>query len=139
MIFTSHARQTQRIGRDFERAFERVAVVGGDDRLEALLLGRQLVEIGAFLGIGGVHRIELRLRVGDMRHAFLDAFAHGLFRIELRFLREIADLDARLRPRLAVVLGIDAGHDAQHGRFARTIHAEQADLGAGEKATARCP
>src|SRR5690606_41186961 len=38
-------------------------------------------------------------RVGD---ALLDGLPHGLLRIELRLLREVTDLDARLRARLAV-------------------------------------
>ena len=80
-------RQAQRIGGDFERALERVRVAGGEDRLQALLLGRELVEIGAFLGIGRVDGFELGLRLENLADAFLDALAHGLFRIELRFLR----------------------------------------------------
>jgi hypothetical protein len=33
----------------------------------------------------------------------------------------------------AVVFLVHAGHDAQHGRFAGAVEAEQADLGAGEE------
>ena len=66
-------RQAQRVGRDFERALERVRVARREDRLEALLLGRELVEIGAFLGIGRIDRFELGLRLEDLADAFLDA------------------------------------------------------------------
>ncbi len=72
-------RQAQGVGGDFERALERMAVVRGDDRLETLLLGGELVEIGAFLGIGGIDGIELLLRIGDVRHAFLDRLSRTVF------------------------------------------------------------
>ena len=95
------------------------AVARGEDRLEPLLLGGELVEIGAFLGIGRVDLLELLLRLEDLADAFLDALAHGFLRIELGLLREKADLDVGLRARLAVKFVVDAGHDAQDGRFAR--------------------
>jgi hypothetical protein len=41
--------------------------------------------------------------------------------IELRLLRQVADLDARLRARLAVEVGIHAGHDAQQARLAEPL------------------
>jgi len=63
----------------------------------------------------------------------LDLLAHGLGGVELRLLRQVADLDARLRARLAEDVGVHAGHDAQQRRLARAVQAEHADLGAGEE------
>src|SRR5690606_16224279 len=66
-------------------------------------------------------------------HAFLDRLAHGVLGVELGFLRQVADLDARLRARLTLEVGVDAGHDPQHGGLAGAVQAQQADLGAGEE------
>src|SRR5690606_8044756 len=74
-----------------------------------------------------------RLRLQDFADAFLDRLAHGLFRVQLRLLRQVADLDPRLRPRLADEIGVHAGHDLEHRRLARAAQAQQADLGAGEE------
>jgi hypothetical protein len=41
----------------------------------------------------------------------LDVAAHVLGRIQLRLLRQVADVDARLRPGLAEDVRVDAGHD----------------------------
>jgi hypothetical protein len=41
-------------------------------------------------------------------------------------------VDAGLGPRLALELGVDAGHDAQQRRLARAVQAQHADLGAGK-------
>ena len=66
--------------------------------------------------------------------AFLDVAAHVLRRVELRLLRQEADLDAGLRPRFAFELLVDARHDAQQRRLAGAVQAEHADLGAREEA-----
>ena len=71
--------------------------------------------------------------IDDLAEAFLDVAAHVLVRIELGFLRQVADLDAGLRARFAVDLGIEAGHDAHERGLARAIEAEHADLGAREE------
>jgi hypothetical protein len=57
-----------------------------------------------------------------------------LFGVELRLLRQVADRQVRHRRGFADDVLVDAGHDAQHGRLARAVQAEQADLGAGEEA-----
>ena len=53
-----------------------------------------------------------------------------LGRVELRLLRQVADLEARRRPRLAEELLVDAGHDPQQRALAGAVVAEHADLGA---------
>ena len=67
-------------------------------------------------------------------HGHFDVAAHVLGRVELRFLRQEADVDAGLRPRFAVELLVDAGHDPQQRGLAGAVQAEHADLGAGEEA-----
>ena len=64
-------------------------------------------------------------------HRELDVAAHVLRRIELRLLRQVADARALRRPRFALKVLVDAGHDAQQRRLARAVGAEDADLGAG--------
>ena len=126
-------RQAQRVGGDLELALERMRVGHREQVFEALLLGGELVEIGAFLGVGRIDLVEALLRIDDLGHAFFDHFAHGLVGVELRLLFEEADLGARVGSRLALEVGIGAGHDPKHGRFAGAIEAEQADLGAREE------
>jgi len=53
--------------------------------------------------------------------------------VELRLLGQIANLDPRLRARFAFKIGINPGHDLEHGGLARAIKAQQADLRAGEE------
>ena len=52
-----------------------------------------------------------------------------LLGIELRLLLEVADARAFGDPALAGELVVDAGHDAQQRRLARTVDPEHADLG----------
>ncbi len=56
-------RQAQRVGGDLRAGAPGVRVAGGEDAFQALLLRGQLVEVGAFLGVGGVDLFELLLRV----------------------------------------------------------------------------
>jgi hypothetical protein len=63
----------------------------------------------------------------------LDVAAHVLGRVELRFLLQEADLDARLWPCLALELLVHAGHDPQQGGLAGAVQAQHADLGSGEE------
>src|SRR5690606_40677109 len=59
--------------------------------------------------------------------------SHRLFGIELRLLRQVADLDAGHRAGFALDLRVDAGHDLEQRRLAGAVEAEDADLGAGEE------
>ena len=125
-------RQAQRVGGQFHLRFG-VGAGGGDDRLQPRLFLGQLVEIGFRVGVGGIDLVELGLRLHDFAERRFDFFLHRLVRIELRFLRQVADRDAGQVLHLAVVFLVHAGHDPQHGRLAGTVQAEQADLGAGEE------
>ena len=48
----------------------------------------------------------------------------------MRLLRQIADGDVLARPRLALIVGVDPGHDLHQRGFARAVGADDADLGA---------
>ncbi len=126
-------RQAERIGGHVQLVFQGMRITGGQDRLQALLLLGQRVEVGTFLGVGGIHRFQRSLRLQHFAHAFLDRLAHGLVRVQFRFLRQVADLDARLRAGLALEIGVHAGHDLEHGGLAGAVQAQQADLGTREE------
>ena len=127
-------RQAQGVGGDLQLLLGGVAVGGGEDRLQACLLGSERVEIGIRLGIGGIHGVELLLRLEHLAEALFDRLAHGLFRIELRLLRQVADGEVRHRRGFALDVLVHAGHDLQQGGLAGTVQAEHADLGAGKEA-----
>jgi hypothetical protein len=104
-------------------------------RLDLVL---RLLEIGielVHLGLGERLR-ELRRKlfvplqdgalIGD---ALVDVAPHVLGRVELRLLREQARPVALGDVRVADVLLVDAGHDAQQRRLARAVRAQHADLG----------
>ncbi len=110
-----------------------MGVVSGENGLQARLLGGQLVEVGIRLAIGGVDPVQIGLGTEHIADAFLDRLAHGMFGLEPGLLFEITDLDAGLRPGLTLKIGIDTGHDPQHGGLACTVQSEQADLGAGKE------
>jgi|GEM_PF-3791083 len=98
--------------------------------LRAQLFDRRTTafDIPRAVGIDGESmRSFQRLGLAD---TFLDVAAHILTGIELRFLRQVTDIDAGLRPCLAVDLGIQPGHDAQQRGLAGAIQAQHADLGA---------
>ena len=98
-----------------------------------------VLQLGHLVGglVGIVHRqlvvaIEDRLLLGD---AFHHVLAHGLGRVELRLLLEIADARALGDPGLAVIFLVDAGHDPQQRRLAGAVDAEHADLGVRDRTT----
>ena len=111
-----------------------VAAIGSrDNRFQAFLLLGQRVEVRVRFGIGGVHRFQQRLCVKGFAQAGFHFLAHGFFRIQLRFLRQVADVQARHRACFALDVGVDACHDFQQGGFAGAVQAQHADLGAREE------
>jgi hypothetical protein len=108
-------RQAQRVGRDVELAVQ----VPGAGGLDFLLhrLGKLHVDL--------VELVQQRLGLGN---AQLDIAAHVQAVVEFGFLRQVADLDTGLRARLANVIGIDAGHDAQQRRLAGAVVTQHADF-----------
>ncbi|CRM84015.1 hypothetical protein [Pseudomonas sp. 22 E 5] len=126
-------RQTQRVGGDFQLAFQVVTVASLQDGFELGLFGGQFVEVGIFFGVGGVHLVQAGLGVLDHGHRFFDHFTHGLGRVQDRLLGQVADVQFGHRAGFAFELGVDAGHDFQQRGLTRTVEAEHADLSAGEE------
>ena len=60
-------------------------------------------------------------------HAVLDVAADVLGLVELRLLRQVADLEPGRRPRLADDVLVDAGHDPEQGGLSCTIPPGQAN------------
>ncbi len=131
--FCVPGRQAQRVGGDFQLALQVMAIAGLQDGFELGLFGSQLVEVGIRVGVGRVDLVQARLGVLDHADRFLDHFTHGLGRVQLWFLRQIADVQVRHRTGFAVELGVDASHDFQQGGLTRTVEAEYPDLGAREE------
>ncbi len=132
--FRIPVRQTQGVGRAFQLHVQVVAVMGLDNFFQFALLGGELIEIGIRVCVQRVHFIQALERVNDFRDRFFDRFAHGMFRVELRLLRQVADFDARLRTGFTFDIFIDARHDAQQGGFTGAVQAQHTDFGAREKA-----
>src|SRR6202043_3735569 len=74
------------------------------------------------------HGIESLDETKNVADAFHDRGAYVLRRVEFGFLRQKADTDAALRPRLPIEACIDAGHDSQQSRFARAVETQHPDL-----------
>ena len=125
-------RAAQRFHRDLELVVERPAVDRVDLVLQLAHLLHQRVEIGVVLGIAHLRRagVEAIDHVGDFARAVLDVLEHGLGRVELGLLRQIADGDVLARPGLAGEVLVDAGHDLHQRRLAGAVGADDADLGA---------
>ena len=111
-------RDAQRVGGDFQLLFEHVRVVGGENRLQPLLFGGELVEVGSFFGIGLINPIQCGLGLQHFADAFLHRLAHGLVRVEFGLLRQVADLDTGLRACFALKILVHAGHDLEDGGLA---------------------
>jgi hypothetical protein len=116
-------RAAQGFHRHFHLAFQVPQVLGVD-----LVLERRRL-LGGLVGV--VHHqlvvaVELGLLVGNALH---DVFHHGLGVVELRLLRQVADLGALGGPGLAGILLVDTGHDLQKRRLAGPVRTQDADLG----------
>lgn len=98
-----------------------MAIVRLNDRLQLTLLFGQLVKVGVRIGVQGVHLIQASQRLLNVAHGLFHRLADGLLQIELRLLRQVADLNPRLRARLAFDIGVNAGHNAQQGGFPRAV------------------
>ncbi len=99
-----------------------------EQRLEFRLFFGEFLEVGVGLAVGGVDFVQTLTRRDEFSQPFLDGFAHGFFGIEFGFLLEKADREVGSGRCLAFDLGVHARHDAQDGRLARAVEAEDADL-----------
>ena len=125
-------RAAQGVHGDLDRAVQVPGVGRVDLLLQLGLLGDQVVhlvvrELLAEAQADLVEAVEQRLGLG---HALHDVAGDVLVGIELRFLRQEADLGALGRPGLAVDVALQPGHDPKQRRLAGTVEAQHADLGA---------
>ena len=120
-------RTAQRVHRLLDLSVKIPQALAVDLVLEPRHLVRRLVGI-----VHGklVVAVELRLLVGNALHGIA---GDVLGVVEGGLLREIADAHALGRPGLAHELGLIPRHDTKERRFARPVHTDHADLGAGEK------
>lgn len=132
--FRIPVRQAQGVGRALQLDVQVVAVVRLDNLFELALLCGKLIEVRIRLGVFGIDFVQPLQRVNHFGDRFFHGLAHGVFRVELRLLRQVADFDAGLRTRFTFDLGVDTGHDAQQGRFTGAVQTEHTDFRAREKA-----
>ena len=125
-------RQAQGIGGYFQLVLGVGAGAAKDGFHLGLFFG-QRIKIGTVLAIGGVDFFEPRFGLEDVPHPGFDAFAHALIGVELRLLRQIANVQTRHRHGFALKLLIHTRHDLEQRGLAGTIGAEHADLGAGKE------
>ena len=122
-----HVRVVRRAAQGIHRLVDLGIEVPQALGLDLVLQPRHLVR-----GLVRVVHGELVVAVEDRllrRDAFHHVRAHALGCIELGLLRQVADAGAFGHPGLAAKLLVDAGHDAQQRRLARTVDSKHADLG----------
>ena len=127
-------RQTQGVSGTLELHVQVMAVVRLDNFFKLALLRGQFIEVGVRFCVLGVHFVQAFQGVNHLGHRFFNGFADGVFRIQFWFLRQVTDFNARLWASFAFDIGINAGHDAQQGRFTRAVQTEYTNFGAREEA-----
>ncbi len=132
--FRIPVRQTQGIRRALQLHVQVVTVVRLDNLFIFALLSGQFVEVRIRLGVFGIHFIQTFQRVNHFGYRFFNGFTYGVFRVQLRFLRQVADLDAWLRTGFTFDVCIDAGHDAQQGGLTGTVETQHTNFCAREEA-----
>ena len=111
-----------------------MAVVRLNNLFKLALLRGQFIEVGVRFCVLGIHFIQAFQGVNHFGHRFFNRLTDGVFRVQFWFLRQVTDFNARLRASFAFDFGINAGHDAQQGRFTRAVQTEYTDFGAREEA-----
>ena len=106
-------RTAQRVHGDLEVAVEVPRASRIDLVLQVGLLGEQLVEVGVRIAHCVADLVEPVDQPGQFGDAFLDVAHDVLVRVQLRLLREVADLEAWREAGLAGETVVDAGHDLQ--------------------------
>ncbi len=135
----SPGRQAQGVHGDLEGALEVPGAGGVDLVLQLGLFGEQCVEVGVRLAEGGadlVETVDEGLRRGD---AVRDVAQHVLGRVELGLLGKEADGEAGGETRLAAEAVVDARHDLEQGGLARSVGADDPDLGPREEGEVDAP
>ena len=132
--FSVPVRQTQRISGALKLHVQVMTVVRLDNFFELTLLGSQLVEVGVWFSVLGVHFVQAFQRVNHFGNGFFNGFTYGMFRVQLWFLRQVTNFEARLWASFTFDIGIDTGHNFQQGRFTRAVQAQNTDFCAREEA-----
>ncbi len=96
-----------------------MTVVSLNDLFQTALFSGQLVKIGIRIGVQRIHFIQAFQGVNHFRNRFFNGLTHGVFRVQLRFLRQVTNLDVWLRTRFTFDVFINARHNAQQGRLTR--------------------
>ena len=105
-----------------------------NDGFESALLFAQGVKIGIGLGVSSVNFFQPLLGGQHFTHATFHGLANGFIGVKLRLLRQVPNPDARHGNGFTVNVLVDAGHDLEECRFARSIQAQHTDLGTRKKA-----
>ena len=122
----------------FHRHLQAAVQVPSSDRIELfgdsrLALDQRVHSIVIHrLGKSFVDRLVLFNQVHRILGTLFDYFAHGLARLELRFLFHIADTVAVHQVGAPFKLVVYPSHNAQHRTLSRTIQTEHTDFGAVE-------
>jgi hypothetical protein len=122
-----HVRITGRAAQRIHRLLDLAVQIPQVLRVNLVLQGRHLVRRLVRIVHG-----ELVVAVKNgllFRNAFHDVAHHVLALVKLGFLRQVSAGCPVSKPRFAVKLLVDAGHDAQKRRLARAVGAKHADLG----------
>ncbi len=131
--FRVPVRQTQRIRCTLQLNVQVVTVVSLNDLFQTALFSGQLVKIGIRIGVQRIHFIQAFQGVNHFRNRFFNGLTHGVFRVQLRFLRQITNLDIRLRTRFAFDVFINARHNAQQGGLTRAVQTRTPIFAPGKK------
>ena len=128
--FSVPVRQTQGVSGTLKLHVQVMTVVRLNDLFKLALLCGQLIEVSVRFGVLGVHFIQTFQRVNHFGNRFFHGFTNGMFRVQFWFLRQVTDFNARLWASFTFDIRINTGHDAQQGRFTRTVQTENTDFGA---------
>ncbi len=127
-------RQTQRIGGAFQLHVQVMTVVRLDDLFKLALLRGKFIEVCVRFSVLRIHFVQTFQRADHFSHRFFHGLTHGVFRVQLRFLRQVTHFKTRLRARFPFDIGINTGHDAQQRGFTGTVQAQYADFCPREEA-----
>ena len=86
-----------------------------NDVLQFGLLFGQRIKVGIGFGVIGIDLLKTRQSINRLLQPFFDIAADIFFRIQLRLLRQVANLDVRLCPRLTENVSINPRHYFQQG------------------------
>ncbi len=87
----------------------------GNNGFQFGLLGRQLVKVGIGLGVFSIDLIKAFTGGKYLTQAFFHRFTHGMLGVQLGFLRQVANIQARHGNGFAFNLLVNPGHNFKQG------------------------